>query len=189
MKTKSFFVETGLALGLIGVFWLTLPEFKLHSYYFWVIVLLMATRYGSVAGVISGVSCAGVFSILLYFSLDKKALETFWDMKYLLEPFLFIFVGGFLGQISQEKIVRNRDLEEDVKRIKGRFSSLEVELQTSEEARRELEKRIVGQLTTITTLYDSAKKLESFKLSEIYFGALDILSEHLGVEKCSLYIL
>ena len=189
MKTKSFFVETGLALGLIGVFWLTLPEFKLHSYYFWVIVLLMATRYGSVAGVISGVSCAGGFSILLYFSLDKKALETFWDMKYLLEPFLFIFVGGLLGQISQEKIVRNRDLEENVKRIKGRFSSLEVELQTSEEARRELEKRIVGQLTTITTLYDSAKKLESFQLSEIYFGALDILSEHLGVEKCSLYIL
>ncbi|MBI3017233.1 MAG: GAF domain-containing protein [Deltaproteobacteria bacterium] len=166
-----------------------LPEFKLHSYYFWIIVLLISSRYGLMAGVLSGVVCALVFSILLYLSIDKKALETFWDMKYLLEPFLFIFVGGFLGQLSQEKINKISETETQAQLFTQRVSTIETEFSTSEEARRELEKRIVGQLTTITTLYESAKKLESFKLSEIYFGTLDILSEHLGIEKCSIYIL
>lgn len=189
MKKKSFFVETGFALALIAVLFFILPGFKLHSYYFWIIVLLMAVRYGLGAGVFSGIVSAVLFSILLYFSLDKKALETFWDLKYLLEPLLFIFIGGMIGQISQEKIDKIQELEDSLKQFGKKISTFETELSTSEEARRELEKRIVGQLTTLTTLYDSAKKLESFKLSEIYAGTLNILSEHVGVEKGSIYIL
>ncbi len=189
VSLKPYFIETSFALAFIGGLFLAVPEFKLHSYYFWVIVLLISVRYGLMAGVFSGVASAILFSILLYFSIDKKALETFWDLKYLLEPFLFIFMGGLLGQLSQEKINKVSDTEGNAKQMTQRVSTIETELATSEEARRELEKRIVGQLTTITTLYESAKKLESFKLSDIYSGTLDILSEHLGVEKCSLYSL
>ncbi|MBI3018333.1 MAG: hypothetical protein HYY61_00340 [Deltaproteobacteria bacterium] len=189
MKLKPSFVETGFALAFITALYFVLPEFKLHSYYFWIVVLLISSRYGLIAGVFSGLASALVFPILLYASIDKKALETFWDMKYLLEPFLFIFLGGLLGQLSQEKMNKISEMEGQAQQLTRRVSTIETELAISEKGRKELEKRIVGQLTTITTLYESAKKLESFKLADIYFGALDILSEHLEVEKCSLYIL
>jgi len=189
VKTTSFLLETAVALGVISLFFLFLPEFKLHPYYFWLVTLMMAVRYGVVAGVVSGTCSAILFSTLLYASLDKKALETFWDLKYLLEPALFILMGGLVGQISQEKIYRIFEFKERNNQLQKTLFQIEKERALLEKAKNELEKRIVGELTTVTTLYETAKRLESFKLEDIYAGALQILSDHLEVTQSSLYML
>lgn len=161
-------------------------NFALHPY--WIAILLISSRYGFVPGIV--VSSMGVVSYLA-FRLEEwptiTNLQEFIENDGILLPISFLIVGAFLGAIRQ----KYRDLEENMlQRIEKVEQSLKVEHQKTEteyKIRRNLEKRIVGEASTINTLYDIAKKFETLDIDSIYKGCLEALAERLDVTKSTMY--
>jgi GGDEF domain-containing protein len=193
-KKKTFFWEIMLAFAVADCLNFLLaredPGFLqsvLHPY--WIIILLVAARYGFVPGLAAGIFAAlHVFAALFRGLPTRNAIEKMLESQGFVLPVAFVLVGVLLGDIRQ----RSMDTEEEKKRaLAEKEEALRVsreKLEGLEKARRILEARIVGETTTLKTLYQSARNFESLDLDEIYRGCLKILVEHFHVHQASLYM-
>jgi len=194
MKKHIYLLEIFLAFFLYNCInyaffpeamgYLTAP---LHPY--WIVVLFIPARYGLIPGF-----TAGLVSTLhlLYFTFEgmptRLQLEQYAESQGLALPLAFLFISLFLGVIRQKyknsEEEKNTSLEEN----KVFFNEMKTKLSIEEKARNLLESRIIGETTTIKTLYEVSKKFEDMDAASIYNGCLEILSIYLKVEKSSLYI-
>ena len=194
MQRKSYVLEIILAFLLLD--FLNFYFFKndmgflhtpLHPY--WLIVLFIPTRYGFTSGFMAGV-IAGIHVVL--FSLGHFPLRM--DIEKIAEahgldlPVAFVLTGLFLGAVRQKYKDSEEQKERELKESREILEDLKKTAETTERARRVLEGRIVGETTTVRTLYEAAKKFDSLDLQSVYQGCLNILVGHLKVEKASLYI-
>ena len=162
-------------------------ETLLHPY--WIMILLLSCRWGFIAGILGGAVAAAHY---IFFTLhgipSRSQLEQWIELQGFTYPIAFILVGMILGNIRQRHIVleaeRSRLLAQREKEIKS--SKKQIEL--SETSKRVLETRIVGQTTTVKTLYEAARALETLNFENVYKGCLDILTKHFQVHKASVYI-
>ena len=188
---KPFF-EFGLMVGVIVAFGLHFcPSdpllLKVHPHPFWAVTLLMALRYGTTAGLLSGLVCAAAQLYCLTI-LGLRLSEGFHlGASELISPLLYAVVGGVVGE-SVQKRMRRADFyvgQNDVAR--KRLAAKETEITALTHAYNLIEGQIAGQADTIIALYDSARLLDSDDPDEVYRGLLTILRERLGVESCGIW--
>ena len=159
---------------------------KVNPHPFWLPILFMATYYGARPGFLTALIFSSIY-ISLYYFYNVKAIETFWSFKVLGTPSLFIIIGSIIGQISQTL----KDTVEEWKKkytvvVKDR-DELDKKVKISDQIQRALENRLVTQLTSLTSIYEFAKKLESFDMKELYQATLANLIQYLNIEQVSFY--
>ena len=160
---------------------------SLHPY--WIAILLISCRYGFIPGIaVSIVASAHVILFILQKFPTRTGLEMMIEAGNFLLPAAFVIIGSLLGGIRQKYKDSQAQKEREMDRLQEDLRGANEQLQASEKARRILESRIVGETSTVKTLYVAAKKLETLNDQSIYSGCLDLLGEYFQVSKASLYI-
>ncbi len=155
---------------------------------FWVVVLAIAARYGALPGYAAGVASAAVYLALAVWQAGSFAEADLLSARVLAEPVLFLLVGASLGELREARkrehlrLARRYDeLEENVRDLAQRYLA-------SMELSRELERRIVTQTATVTTLYGAAKALEGLEVEELEPAVLELVASFIEADACSLYL-
>ncbi len=162
-------------------------EFILHPY--WLVILLMAVRYGFGAGFLSGLLAAGHYFFFLFGGLPMESdFEHLVDNQGLLLPVAFLASGVIIGAIRQKQIEVEREKDRRLDQKEKSIDELRQSLTHSEKARQVLENHIVGEISTIKRLYEMSRQLEGWDVEQIYQGCLEIISQHFNVQQAYLYI-
>ncbi|MEI7998714.1 MAG: hypothetical protein WCH62_04335, partial [Candidatus Omnitrophota bacterium] len=194
MRKRSYILEIVLVFVILDVLNFCFLKnnmgflsLRLHPY--WLIVLFIPTRYGFASGFIAG-AIAAIHVIVFTFGHfpSRIDIEKIGETNGLDLPIAFVIVGLFLGAVRQQYIDSEEQKTHDLEAARKLLKDIQNTAQASETARRLLESRIVGETTTVKTLYEAAKRFENLDLQSIYKGCLNILAEHLKVEKASAYL-
>ena len=158
-----------------------------HPY--WIVVLLAASRYGMMPGFIAGLAGAGH---LLYFTFgyipERAALEKAQEAGNLWLPFALTGVGMILGEIRQRSINEERRHRAAYEAAQEALERVEQAYRAGEKARQILESRIVSQSSTLKTVFEDARKLETAESEKIFQGCLDILASHFQIQRASVFV-
>lgn len=194
IKTKSDIIEILLGYAIliaINLFWfrdnIGFVGVKYHP--FWIVILLVAARYGFRGGLMAGLSAAVILLALIKTTNPIITAKTLITYEYLETPLLFIVVGTFLGELRQNQKRKYRDVKTKYETLKKNNTNLIENFKALNDAKKELDTRIIGQEQTVSTLYDAAQDLKSLKEADIYPAVLGILTQFVGAEKCSIYML
>jgi len=125
--------------------------------------------------------------ILLYYQVDFQAVETIFTFKYLAYPVTFMIVGPLLGELRERILKENEELKEEKKRQLNLLKSYKETIDYMEKVNTEIKGRLVGQLGTFKSLYESAKGFMSFDKDEIIDHLYQILEKHIEVQQMVLY--
>ncbi len=192
MTQKKFWIEllssSVILLAVNFIFFRDdLGFLKFNQHPFWIPILLMGALYGVRAAFISS-----LFFSILYFGLFsyqyREALETYFDFKILKQPLLFIGFGSLLGKMTQTVKDNLAEWKTKFDRTKLNLEKTEKELETISTVKADLERRVVSQLSTMSSVYDYAKTLESLDPRELYSSTLKTLIEHLSIDQVSFYV-
>lgn len=164
-------------LGFLGV--------SPHPY--WIVVLLLSTRYGFLAGIFCGMLAASVCLTLTVMGRQGTTLYELFRML-LGEPLLFILVGAVLGEITQSVRSRYEALLDEHDELKDSFEKLRARYDALIKAKQEVDTRILSQEQTLTTMHETAHALRSLSEGQIYPAALEMVAKFLGAEACSIYL-
>jgi len=162
------------------------PSFiDINPHPYWLGILLFGLRYGVIAG-----TCAGFFSGALYLAGNWFFGERFLfeDTSFYIFPSFFIIIGSVIGLGVDRYIRKNDSIEAQLNHIKINNKQLKQEVITQNVIISELEKKIVGKMSTLMTLYQGAQKFESIELNEIFQAIIDFFSKTLDVKEAALYV-
>ncbi len=158
-----------------------------HPY--WIVILLTATRYGFAGGFFSGIVAGLFFLVFKTISIPDIDLDDFKTFGMWGKPILFFLVGVVLGEIRQLQIKKYDDVCEERDAFRDAFDKVKTKYAVLNEAKQELDSKILSQESTLSTLYEAAQGLRTLSLDSIYPAVLEILREFMGVEDCSIYLL
>lgn len=157
---------------------------------YWIPVILLPVRYGLGIGITTGVIA---FAHVLFFTLgifpSKIDLQIYFESYEFAQPLAFLIFSLLLGSIRQKQFANVSELREKNFQKEEQINNHLSERKILNEKVQALEKRIVGETSTIQTLYAVAKKLESLDLENIFHACLEIIQENFQVSKASLYFL
>lgn len=190
MKKFSYFFEAPLFyLLLYGINRVFLPDqpgfYGVSPHPYWAGVLLFSFRYGAGGGFTSGVVSAAALIAPMWFFGERYLFE---DASFYVEPGTFVIVGALVGYGIQRYRDRIEDAAREKMALKVRERALQDEIATRTEIISELEKRIVTRMSTIVTLYEGARKLETVRLGELYPAILSFVAKVLEAEEAALYV-
>ncbi len=153
----------------------------------WIPIFLIAGRYGTAPAVFTGFLCA-----LYYFYFGM--IESFFYGEFSLTihdrviMFCMIFFSALLGQMFDRILNNYWRLDADHDDLKDQFNNLLTHHWALQKANMELEKRIVRRQTTMKTLYDMARNLESLEEKALHRGVIDIMTRFIKAQKCCFFI-
>lgn len=154
----------------------------------WVLILLIAPRHGSLAGLVSGLVAASLFL------WNMSAQGYFWqDLLHrhpasLIMPALLLLVGVFLGTLRETLAMQVEFFKRNVQSLTAQLDSSEVKRTQLERDRMEMEKRIAGQSNTLLALHESFKRLGGANSEEKLLLLLDIvLREETKAAACGIW--
>ncbi|ABG05583.1 diguanylate cyclase [Rubrobacter xylanophilus DSM 9941] len=156
---------------------------------FWLVVIPIAALHGSPPGYVAGAASALAYLGLAALQAGSVTDPALLRPGLLAEPVLFLVAGGALGELRQAQRRREEALLRRQEALEGDLQDLAQRYLASVELARELERRIVDQTSTVTTLYEAAKALERLEVEELPPAVLELASSFVDVEACSLYLL
>lgn len=175
--------------ALLLLNWYLCPEypafFEVEVHPFWLGILLFAQRYGFSASVLAGLTSAALYIGICWFHIDAYILED-WDF-YLL-PGCFVIVAGFVGAGAHrlhERVIlllRERDI------LIANEAPLKEEIATLTQIDQGLEKKVVSQMSTLVTLYEGARQLESTDLAKLTPAIVRFFAKVLQAEAVSMHL-
>jgi GGDEF domain-containing protein len=191
-SSMSFLVEALLGFSLItavNVMWFraNLGFVGVAPHPYWVVVLLLASRYGFLAGLFSGVVSAALAVGLSVIGRQGTTIYELWKLL-LGEPILFIAVGCILGEISQALKSRYEALLGEHEELQEVFEKLRERYDAVVKAKQEVDTRILSQEQTLTTMHETAQALRSLSEGELYPAALEMVAKFLNAEASSIYL-
>ncbi len=192
ITSRHALIETiaGLAV-IIGLGWVLRPEDPLlcevSPHPFWVVITLVALRYGSPAGGLCALACAGLYLAglartgpLLSESLQLDA----WRLK---EPLLFVIGGMFMAETVHSLRMRAEFLLQQRMQLSEQLAAGRDAARELEQAYRALEGRLAGETDTITGFFQQARAVAGQSSREIMHNLLQVLGQSLGMEGCWLW--
>ncbi|MDZ4224601.1 MAG: GAF domain-containing protein, partial [bacterium] len=190
LKRFSYLYEAPLffllLFGVNRVFFPQLPGFVgMDPHPYWIGILLFGFRYGVPAGLLAGVLASALYFYFAWNFLERYLFE---DISFYLLPSFFILVGVLVGvgvRHYRETLDRLTRDKEELTRVE---KALRDEIKTLKEINIGLEKRIATRMTTLVTLYEGARRLETIQLEDLYPAILEFITKTLDVEKSSLYL-
>lgn len=194
MRRYYFIIETLIGFGvlvLIDYFFVesSVAFEGVHPHPYWIIVVLMAARYGAWQGIFAGGTAALLFVGLLtkWGTIDFLAY-TFphGPFKY---PFLFMLTGGMLGELRSMYKKRYQKLEQKYHETRDDLQDLGLLHAALTDSKRELEKRIAFQSSTMLNLIERFNTMETLQPQALYRKCLELLHDQLNVTCSSIYLM
>ena len=160
----------------------------LHPYF--VVVLLIAVRYGTIDGMVAGAMGA---TLWIWFKLDAspgvfESPGAFFDIALMRTPYLLLAIGTLLGevrQVAQDEIDtlwgQYRQLQDDLDVIGGQSKSLR-------KANESLQERIASSTETTAGFYEVASAIQTLRENEALPALLAVVQRFVGAEKVSIYV-
>lgn len=177
----GFLVLTWFFLYFYGKSSLLYPRF--HP--FLVIVLLLAGRYGFVAGLTSALM--GTFDYYLIL-LWQNHWDTLMPEEFsFLWPSAFLFSGMVVGELRDGEARRSRDIEEKYHKERDVAQTATLQLEILLKAKKELEKRIFLEPNVVSDLFDVFRTLEKDQIDSIPSTLLSLCTSFAGADSVALY--
>jgi hypothetical protein len=158
-----------------------------HPYF--VVVALLAARYGTVAGLASTIALVVVYVFGgLARSGDPRAIPSLLEAPHVITVsglFLFsVIIGGFSDAYRR----RIKIAEAKIRDHKEYLNALERQNELLIQTNRELRNRMMEEHPSFQTLFEMAQKLCTRNGQIVYSVVLDILEEHLQAARSSFYL-
>ncbi len=153
----------------------------------WIVVLLMAVRYGAGAGIGAGLFCAALH--LVGFRLAAVDAARAWnlDIAAVVTPFLYVLAGIVVGGPVTHLLKKADFLGQTIKDFEERLRVSESNCAELEQSYRQLERRIAGQTQTVTALADNLRQLDAATRPDLFPVLRTILKEQLGVDQAGVW--
>ncbi|MDA1353067.1 MAG: hypothetical protein O3A01_01185 [bacterium] len=197
MRTNRFnpraIVLGACSLAVILVInWITHPEnlgyIHVHPHPFWVVILLIALRYGIRESVVLSLCIAGVYSGFILFNNSEpyffSSITLFNDFK---DPFLFILVGAMVGELSETNQLIRRRYKERLRFRHRAFTKLRTKFLATEQALQIISDRISGQFADVLDLFDSVSATKTMSADATEAHMLNVLQRFLHVNSLTLF--
>ena len=186
-------MEALLGLGIlvvINVVWFSDdPGFvSVSPHPFLFLTILIASRYGTFDGFVTGLLCAGVYTMYLFFGRDFGEIARTFEWQSLIPAYLFIILGLLLGEIRE---MANKDVQrmtEEVRALGRKFEESTRDNQLLTRVKEELQGRILSAEDPLAQFYESARKLSTLRPEDAYPALMDLVSRFTGAEKFGLYL-
>ncbi|MFQ5637652.1 MAG: diguanylate cyclase [bacterium] len=173
----NFAIDRNIS-GFIGI----------HPHPYWIVVLLMASRYGTLPGVFAGLLAATFY---IFFGTQAELLNlerSHFPLGAYRMPFFFILTGGILGEIRNLYKNRYNSLETQHHETLDELQDLGLLHAAVLESKQELEKRVAFQSTTLFSLLERLNNLETLEPHSLYAKIPELLKELLNVSCSSVYL-
>lgn len=149
-------------------------------------VVLVAARFGYVHGAATG-AVAGLASLLASGQDPAQSLSVFADRGALAAAFAFPALGALVGLVGDVPRQAARRAEEAAMSARGDLDRLMARHRVLVEAKEAVDRRIVGQVQTVASLYEAARELEALVPEKIPPATLALLARFLEVEAAAIY--
>lgn len=189
-----YLLETLLGLMLITVLNVLLFRndigfIHVQPHPYWIVVVLIAVRYGFFPGFFAGFMAALLYLLFKAAAITDISLLELRSMDLWGPPLLFWVTGMALGEIRQGHIRELNNAQTALKESTRLAEEQKKEMQTLEQAKVEMDTRIFSQEHTLSTIYEAAQALRTLEAESIYMAILDLLRQYLDVEECSIYMM
>jgi GAF domain-containing protein len=151
-----------------------------------VAVALVAARYGYGPGAGAG-AVAGTVHLALAGLGPLGTLAVFGDRGALGAAFVYVALGAAVGLVGDGPREAARRAAEALDRLGGNHERLRERYDVMLAAKEAVDRRIVGQVQTVASLYEAARELETLVPGKIPGATLRLLARYLEVEAASIY--
>lgn len=151
-------------------------------------VVVVAARYGYVVGAGAG-AAAGVLSLVTTGHSVTGVLSVFGDRAGLAAAFVYVGVGALTGLVGDGPHEAVRRTGEAFDRLKANHDRLTERYDVMLAAKEAVDKRIVGQVQTVASLYEAARELATLVPGKIPGATLRLLAKYLEVEAAAVYMI
>jgi len=190
MKLYSYLYEIPLFYAiLVALNYFRFPEYpgflEINPHPYWLGILLFSFRYGTFAGAITGILSTVTYIIFIWLEGDRYL---FGDFHFYLLPSLFIIIGTLIGIGVDKYIQINKKQKKELIKLSGDKIHLYQELKSQRVITNELEKRIVTKTSTLVTLYEGARRLDTVEFEDLYKSIVLFFSKTLDVKEAAIYL-
>jgi hypothetical protein len=158
-----------------------------HPYF--VVVVLLAARYGMIAGLISTTALTVIYILGgLAQPGDNSAIPPLLESPHVITIsglFLFAVIIGAFSDAFRHRI---KIVEAKIQDQKEHLTALNKQNELLIQTNRELRNRIMEESPSFQTLFEMAHKLCTRNGQIVYSVVLDILEEHLQAERSAFYL-
>jgi len=190
---RSAIIEIVLFLAValaLDIFALDGNRFRdAHPHPFWLLILLIAVQYGTAEGMAAAVGCTLAF---LVGAIPPQGIgEDFYDHLFgvVKLPVLWFAAAVTLGEIRARHRRAYEELSVRYEELRGRSSQLSNAYRRLARVKENLEVRVVGQLRTFLTTYETARLIERSDPGEVLLAIVDVVRSIVTPEKFSLFLL
>jgi hypothetical protein len=176
-------VGLALAWGAVWLFGRPAPAIDAPA----LVVALVAARYGYVAGVLTGLAAAAV-ALALAGLAPGGVLGLFADRAALATAFVYPLVGvlvGLVGDVPHDALRRETEERE---RLATNLEQASARYDVLLAAKEAVDRRVVGQVQTLASLYEAARELESLDPRQVPPAIARLLTRFIEAEAVSIYL-
>ncbi len=157
-----------------------------HPFLF--LVILVASRYGTFDGFVTGILTAAVYLGYVFWGRDLEAVHQTSDFALFLPAYLFVILGLLLGEIRE---AANRDvitLGQEVRRLRAELEEARQQSQVLSKVKEELQQRVLASDDPLARISDTATRLATSSPDDAYPAILDLVERFVMPEKYALYL-
>jgi diguanylate cyclase (GGDEF)-like protein len=158
----------------------------IHPHPYFALITLSSLRYPRLASLGSTALVALALFLQTYFApgghFTTHSPEV---VKYVVLFLITNLVLGELGSMFYREIEESRSEFEEMEKA---HTLLNAQYEALQLVKDELSERIVGQTSSILSVYEAAKRLESLDEDQIHSALLEITAKFIGVDSCSLFL-
>ncbi len=190
-RTGSFIPYAEAVGGILilsaGLYWYAGTEILVNPRFhpFEMVVLLVAARYGFLAG-----TTTAIMAILTYYGvlLYRDGLSSVYPAEFsFLWPSVFLFSGMVLGEFHDDDRLKLTEARRQIDREREQVQTSIVRLEAQEKALSELEKRFLLQPETVSTLYDVGRSINMANMTSLPIALLTGIVRFSQVDAASIY--
>jgi polysaccharide biosynthesis protein PelD len=180
-----------LAAALALDFWLTGGQrfTALSPHPFWIIVLMVATFYGTNEGLAAAVLSTVA---LLAWNVPEQGFDedrSAWLLRVSVNPVLWVLSAIILGEIRSGLQRRYDRLHDDFLQARKEVSTITEAYERLAEIRSNLEVRVAAQVQTVQAMYRASRAIERQGTGEVLVGISDLCRSVMAPRKFSLFLL
>jgi len=185
-KKKYIILEILGFIGLlmtINLLWFRddLGFYKFNPNPLWLVIIFTSARYGANWGMLSSLLVGAIYLVL---PGEEKAFLS----ERLPMVASFLIISFFLGSLRDNLEKKLREWRDRVQRQEEELESVHSRYTALDNLRKELEKKVLSQTSTVITLYETAQSLGNLELKELLPTIPRVVKEYIGAEKISLYL-
>jgi diguanylate cyclase (GGDEF)-like protein len=162
--------------------------FEVNPHPFWLVIVPIAARYGAGPGYVAGALAAVLYVLLIVFQPRSIFAVDILSTQAILPPVLFLVVGAGLGELRESQKRAQKELAARYDTLESDLEDLAQRYLAAVEINREMQRRIVSQTSTVTTLYQAAKALDQLEIEQLCPAILELVVTFVEAEACALYL-